>query len=90
MNPFTAHPQQQGISYFEHWSFAMGIACRLLTSVVVFALHAILPFIPIAPRHDLEKTTAYLAERNQWIENAKTIINVDEQPDFGSVESTMI
>lgn len=72
MNPFTTHPQQQGISYIQHWRFAMGIACRLLTSVVAFALHAILPFIPITPRHDLEKTTAYLMERNQWIETAKT------------------
>jgi hypothetical protein len=72
MNPFTAHTQQQGVSYVEHWRFAMSIACRLLISVSAFALHAILPFIPIAPRHDLEATTAYLMERNQWIETAKT------------------
>ena len=71
MNPFTAHPQVQGISYFDHWLFAMGIACRLLTSVVAFALHATLPFIDIAKRHDLEATTAYLVERNNWIETEK-------------------
>lgn len=71
MNPFITHPQQQGISYVDHWIFAMGIAYRLLTSVVAFMLHAVLPFIPIAPRHDLEATTAYLMERNQWIESAK-------------------
>ena len=71
MNPFTAHPKQQRITYLEHWLFAMGIACRLLTSVVAFALHAMLPCIPIAPRHDLESTTAYLVARNKWIESAK-------------------
>ena len=71
MNPFTAHPQQQGINYLDHWLFAMGIAYRLLSSVVAFALHATLPFISIAPRYDLEATTACLKERNNWIETAK-------------------
>ncbi len=51
-NPFTTHPHRQGISYVEHWRFAMGIAFRLLTSVFTFALHAILPFLPIARRND--------------------------------------
>lgn len=66
-NPLTAHPHRQGISYAEHWWFAMGIALRLLSSVVAFALHAMLPFLSIAPRPDLEATAAYLAERNRWI-----------------------
>ena len=70
MNPFTAHPHRQGISYVEHWRFAMGIAFRLLTSVSAFALHAILPFLSIAPRLDLEATVAYLEERNRWIGTA--------------------
>ncbi len=70
MNVLTEHPHQQGVTYFEHWAFAMGIAWRLLTSVVAFALHAILPFISIEPRLDLEATAAFLAERNQFIETA--------------------
>lgn len=71
MSLFTAHPHQQGISYVEHARFAIGIAYRLLMSVMAFAVHAILPFIPIEPRFDLESTAAYLAERNRWIETAK-------------------
>ena len=71
MNPFTAHPHRQGVTYFEHWCFAMGIACRLLISVVAFATHAILPSISIKPDLDLEATAAYLAERNRWIETAR-------------------
>lgn len=67
-NPFTAHPQRQGVTYFEHWSFAMGIAARLLISVAAFALHALLPCIPIAPRWDLEATADYLSRCNRWIE----------------------
>ena len=71
MNPFTAHPHHQGVTYFEHWRFAMGIACRLLMSVLAFAAHAILPSISINPRFDLEATAAYLTERNRWIETAR-------------------
>jgi hypothetical protein len=70
MNPFTAHPNRQGVTYAAHWVFAMGIAYRLLASVAAFALHALLPSISIDPRLDLEATAAFLAERNRWIENA--------------------
>ena len=82
MNPFTAHPQQQGISYMDHWFFAMGIAYRLLASVVAFALHAMLPSISIEPRLDLEATAAYLAERNHWIETAKSTGHTDARRDL--------
>ena len=71
MNPFTTHPQQQGITYLEHWCFAMGTACRLLSSVVALGTHALFPFIPIKPELDLEATAAFLKERNEWIEAAK-------------------
>lgn len=71
MNPFTAHPHHQGVTYFEHWRFAMGIACRLLMSVLAFAAHATLPSISIKPRFDLEATAAFLAERNVWIETSR-------------------
>ena len=70
MNLMTAHTQQQGVTYSEHWGFAMGIAYRLLISMIAFALHAMLPFISIEPRLDLEATAAFLEERNHWIENA--------------------
>lgn len=70
MNAFTEHPHEQGVTYFEHWSFAMGIAWRLLCSVLAFALHALLPFITIERRFDLEATSAFLLERNQFIETA--------------------
>jgi hypothetical protein len=79
MNPFTTHPHKQGVTYLEHWCFAMGIAYRLLISVLAFALHAILPFIPISPRFDLEATAAFLAERNRWIESAKDTVHGDAE-----------
>ncbi len=70
MNPFTAHTQKQGVTYWEHWGFAMGIAYRLLVSVMAFAIHAMLPFISIDSGHDLEATAEFLKERNHWIETA--------------------
>ncbi len=70
MNAFTGHPHAQGVTYLEHWCFAMGIAWRLLSSVIAFALHALLPFITIERRFDLEATCAFLIERNHFIETA--------------------
>ena len=78
INPFTTHTQKQGVTYFDHLDFAIGISIRLLISVVAFALHAILPFIDIAPRHDLEATMAFLNERNEWIESQETTAQTDE------------
>ena len=86
INPFIAHTQQQGVTYVEHWYFAY----RLLTSVVAFAAHAILPFIPIKPEHDLEATVAYLKERNDWIESAKRTAHSDASMDFMPVNQREI
>lgn len=85
MNPFTTHPRQQGVTYIAHLCFAMGIAYRLWTSVVAFALHALLPFIPIAPRLDLESTSAFLAQRNRWIETAKRTVDADARPGIAAI-----
>jgi hypothetical protein len=70
MNPFTAHTQNQGVTYWEHWGFAMGVAYRLMVTVTAFAIHAILPFISIDSNRDLEATAHFLEERNHWIETA--------------------
>lgn len=67
MRAFTNHPHEQGVTYFEHWAFAMGIAWRLLCSVMAFAVHALLPLITIERRLVLEATAAFLAERNRFI-----------------------
>jgi len=68
MKSFTKHPRKQGITYLEHWCFAMGIACRLLSSVIAFAVHALFPFISIRPELDLEATATFIKGRNEWIE----------------------
>jgi len=71
MNIFTEHTQRQGVTYIEHWLFAMSIATRLLNSVVAFALHAIFPFIDIKKKFDLEATARFIHEKNTWIEGMK-------------------
>lgn len=70
MNLFIEHPHAQGVTYFQHWAFAMGIAWRLLASVFAFGLHAMLPSVSIRRRFDLEATSAFLLERNRFIEAA--------------------
>lgn len=85
MNVFTRHPHEQGVTYFEHWIFAMGIAGRLLCGVLSFAMHALLPFISIEPRFDLEATSAFLLERNDYIET--TAASAHGKPVPGEVTS---
>ena len=82
MNPFTQHPNEQGIGYFEHMNFAIGIAFRLLRSALAFVIHATLPFITIEKRFDLEATSAFLLERNRYIETtaAAGTAESDAQP----------
>jgi hypothetical protein len=70
MTIFSRHPHDQGLSYFEHWVFAVGIAWRLLRSVLAFAIHAVLPCITIEKQLDLEATSTYLLQRNDFIEAA--------------------
>ena len=82
MNPFIEHTQQQGITYIEHWCFAMGIAYRLLSSVAAFTLHAMFPFIDIERRLDLEATAAFIEERNRWIESTNERLDRDLVPAF--------
>lgn len=77
MTIFTQHPHDQGISYFQHWVFAMGIAWRLLRSATAFAVHAALPCITIDKQLDLEATSAYLLTRNDFIEAAAQLSRAD-------------
>jgi len=81
MNPFTRHPTDQGVTYWEHFGFAIGIARRLLASVLSFALHGLVPFVSIEPKNDLEATAAFLLERNQWIESAASAGTEDHYQD---------
>ncbi len=80
MNALNRHPKKQGITYFEHLVFAVGIAWRLLSSVVAFVLHALLPFISIERRFDLEATSAFLMERNHFIETAAATAHGQPKP----------
>jgi hypothetical protein len=75
----TDHPYAQGFTDGTHFAVAAGIAFRLLRSAycvrplrsaVAFAIHAILPFVSIEPRLDLEATSAYLLARNRFVEQS--------------------
>lgn len=71
MNIFTAHTREQGVTYLEHMVFALAIAARLLSSVIAFAAHGIFPFIGIRKELDLEATSEFIRQQNEWIEGRK-------------------
>ena len=79
MNLFTEHTHKQGLTYIEHWCFAMGIAWRLMNSMAAFTVHAIFPFISIASKLDFEATIAFIHERNEWIAYASENKKFDSQ-----------
>lgn len=80
MTVFTQHPHEQGVSYSEHLDFAIGIAWRLLMCVLSFTTHAIFPFITIKRQFDLEATSAFLLERNRFIEAAAANSRIHTEP----------
>ena len=70
MKILTQHPRKQGMTYYQHWQFAMGIAWRLLKSVWAFALHALIPAIPIERQLDLEATEEFLNDCNDHVSDS--------------------
>ncbi len=65
----TRHPKAQGLTYLQHWRFAMRICWRLLRSALAFAIHAQLTFVTIDRGLDLEATAAFLLRCNQEVED---------------------
>ena len=88
MNLFTEHTHKQGLTYIQHWCFAMGVAWRLMNSIAAFIVHAIFPFIRIARKHDFEATIAFMNERNEWIAYTRKNKNFDSQSMNGLEQET--
>ena len=44
MNPFTRHPNEVGMNYFQHLWFAITIVAKLIYAVFACFIHAFLPF----------------------------------------------
>ena len=88
MNLFTEHTHQQGLTYIEHWCFAMGVAWRLMNSMAAFTVHAIFPFISIARKLDFEATIAFIHERNEWIATTRKNKHIDSQSMNGLEQET--
>ena len=87
MTVFTQHPHAQGVSYAEHLDFAIGIAWRLFMCVLSFTTHALFPFISINRQLDLEATSAFLLERNRFIEAAAAGSRTQPGPGRASLAS---
>lgn len=44
-NPFSKHPNEVGLNYFQHMIFAFGITAKLLGCVFACFIHAFFPFL---------------------------------------------
>ena len=88
MNLFTEHTHKQGLTYIEHWCFAMGVAWRLMNSMAAFTVHAIFPFISIAGKYDFEETIAFMNERNEWIAYSRENKHFDSPSTNGLEQET--
>jgi len=44
-NPFTRHPNEMGLNYFQHLIFAFWVISRLITGVFTCTIHAFFPFL---------------------------------------------
>lgn len=44
MNWFTRHPNEIGLSYWEHAAKALGFAAWMLLGAILLAIHAVFPF----------------------------------------------
>lgn len=69
MNLFTNLPHKQGFTWWSHFCFASGIAVRLLPSAANFAVHAVIPAVPMRTSWNLEGVCQFLNERNGFVEN---------------------
>lgn len=45
MNPFTKHPNEVGMNYFQHMWFAITIVGKLIYAVFACFVHAFFPFL---------------------------------------------
>lgn len=45
MNPFVAHPRACGLTYAQHWRFAMGVAVDAMAAGCAAFVHGFLPFL---------------------------------------------
>jgi hypothetical protein len=45
MNPFTKHPREVGLNYFQHFAFSFYVQLKLLLALLACFVHAFFPFL---------------------------------------------
>ena len=45
MNPFTKHPREVGLNYFQHFVFAFYVQFKLILAIMACFVHAFFPFL---------------------------------------------
>ncbi|MFP4528928.1 MAG: DUF6356 family protein [Candidatus Kapaibacterium sp.] len=63
-NPFTEHPREVGMSYWQHARFALSFTFWMIAGVFASVIHALLPFLFTTTTSDIiKKLHAKIADR---------------------------
>jgi hypothetical protein len=63
-NPFTKHPNEFGMTYWQHARFALDFSVHLFAGVLTSVIHALLPFLFKTSTSDIiKKMYGKIAER---------------------------
>jgi len=81
------HLQNTGISYKSHFKFAVCVALRLVPTVVLLLVHAMLPFVKLPKALSIAGTSNYLFDRECEVrERMIDVLNKAEGIDVPSRE----
>jgi len=61
------HLKEVDQNYFQHICFAITISIRLSLTVLLLPVHALLPFIKMPQKFNIEKTSNYLFDKDNEV-----------------------
>jgi hypothetical protein len=74
-NSFTKHPEEVGMTYFQHLVFAMNLAKLTITACVASMIHAIFPFLFVSTTSRITLKLYNLLKSRIPHDNLKSISN---------------
>jgi len=60
-----------GESWWQHFRFAIGIACKLMIASVFWMAHALLPFVPLPVKLNLDSLVIKLGQESFYRKQKK-------------------
>ena len=61
------HLADNKISYWKHFCFSAGVACRLIPTVLLLLIHAVVPILKIPKKLSISGASDYLFDKDYEI-----------------------